>query len=119
MAGRLNARQARFVAEYLIDLNATQAARRAGYSLKRSDAAGYDLLRNPEIAKAIQTEQAASAERCRWSREQSINVLVAIATEPEQRAADVIRAVVELNRMLGYNIPEQIKVANAVRVVIV
>jgi len=34
---RLTARQARFVEEYLVDLNATQAAIRAGYSAKRAD----------------------------------------------------------------------------------
>jgi phage terminase small subunit len=43
----------RFVDEYLIDLNATQAAIRAGYSAKRADAIGYDLLRITEVKAAI------------------------------------------------------------------
>lgn len=52
-----------FVREYLIDLNATQAAIRAGYATKRADAIGYDLLRMPEIAAAIQAAMDARAER--------------------------------------------------------
>jgi phage terminase small subunit len=49
----LTAKQARFVAEYLIDLNATQAAIRAGYSRKTAEQQGYENLRKPEIAQAL------------------------------------------------------------------
>lgn len=46
-------KQTRFVAEYLIDLNATEAARRCGYSLKTAHAQGPRLLANAEVAKAV------------------------------------------------------------------
>lgn len=46
-------KQARFVAEYLIDLNATQAAIRAGYSERSAASQAEALLRNPEIADAV------------------------------------------------------------------
>lgn len=59
MAG-LTDKQARFVEEYIIDLNATQAAIRAGYSEKGAEVQGHLLLRNPKVAEAI---QAAKAER--------------------------------------------------------
>ncbi|MBO4938486.1 MAG: terminase small subunit [Oscillospiraceae bacterium] len=49
----LTEKQARFVAEYLVDLNATQAAIRAGYSEKTAEAIGYENLRKPQIAEAI------------------------------------------------------------------
>ena len=49
----LNARQQRFVAEYAIDLNATQAAIRAGYSETRAAVTGHELLKNPAIADAV------------------------------------------------------------------
>jgi phage terminase small subunit len=49
----LTPKQARFVDEYLIDLNATQAAIRAGYSEKTAYSAGERLLRNVEVAEAI------------------------------------------------------------------
>lgn len=41
----LTEKQARFVAEYLVDLNATEAARRAGYSEKTAYAIGFENLR--------------------------------------------------------------------------
>jgi Terminase small subunit len=49
----LNPRQQRFVAEYLVDLNATQAAIRAGYSPRTAAAIGHENLRKPEIAAAV------------------------------------------------------------------
>jgi phage terminase small subunit len=43
----------KFVQEYLIDLNATQAAIRSGYAPKRADATAYNLLRKTEIQAAL------------------------------------------------------------------
>ena len=59
----LTAKQQRFVAEYLVDLNATQAAIRAGYSAKRADAIGYENLRKPEVAAAVSEAMKARSER--------------------------------------------------------
>lgn len=50
---KLNPRQARFVEEYLIDLNATQAAIRAGYSADSAHVNGPRLLANASVAAAI------------------------------------------------------------------
>ena len=50
------AKHDRFIAEYLIDSNATQAARRAGY--RRAHQTGSDLLRRPEIAAEIKHREA-------------------------------------------------------------
>jgi phage terminase small subunit len=47
-------RRAQFVAEYLIDLNATRAAERAGYSPKTAYSQGQRLLKNVEVQGAIQ-----------------------------------------------------------------
>lgn len=58
----LSAKEQRFVAEYLIDLNAAAAARRAGSSAKRADQQGYEYLRKPEIAVAIATGKASQLE---------------------------------------------------------
>ncbi len=60
---KLTAKQARFVAEYLIDLNATQAAIRAGYSEKTASETGYENLRKPQIAEAVQKALAERSER--------------------------------------------------------
>jgi hypothetical protein len=53
----LNDKQRRFVEEYLVDCNATQAAIRAGYSANTAAVIGHDNLRKPEIAKAVQEAQ--------------------------------------------------------------
>lgn len=49
----LTPKQQRFVDEYLIDLNATQAAIRAGYSEKTAEQQGYQLLQIPSVSAAI------------------------------------------------------------------
>ncbi len=59
----LTAKQQRFVEEYLIDLNATQAAIRAGYSKKAAKEIGCENLTKPNIAAAIETAQLARSER--------------------------------------------------------
>ncbi|OXT78550.1 terminase small subunit [Pseudomonas aeruginosa] len=59
----LTAKQRLFVDEYLIDLNATQAAIRAGYSTRRAAEIGSQNLRKPEIAAAIHQAMQARASR--------------------------------------------------------
>jgi phage terminase small subunit len=55
-------KHARFVAEYLIDLNAAQAAIRAGYSPKTADRQGSRLLSKAEIAAAVAAKQTKQLE---------------------------------------------------------
>lgn len=50
----LTAKQQRFCEEYIVDLNATQAAIRAGYSANTASETGYENLRKPQIAEYIQ-----------------------------------------------------------------
>jgi phage terminase small subunit len=59
----LTLKQAQFVREYLVDLNATQAAIRAGYSARTAASIGDENLRKPAIAEAVQTAMAERAER--------------------------------------------------------
>lgn len=59
----LNERQKRFIAEYLVDLNATQAAIRAGYSEKTAHSTGCRLLKQADIAASLAKHQEARAER--------------------------------------------------------
>lgn len=56
----LTAKRHRFVAEYLKDLNATQAAIRAGYAKKGAKDQAYALMQDPDVAAAI---KAAMEER--------------------------------------------------------
>ncbi|WCA57781.1 terminase small subunit [Agrobacterium tumefaciens] len=59
----LTAKQRAFVREYLIDLNATQAAIRAGYSEKTAGQVGAENLKKPEIASAIDAAMKIRADR--------------------------------------------------------
>ena len=60
---RLTLKQELFIREYLIDLNATKAAIRAGYSEKTAGAIGFENLKKPEIAVAIQSAAQERIER--------------------------------------------------------
>lgn len=53
MDGKLTARQKRFVEEYLLDLNATKAAIRAGYTKDNAQQAGSEILSNPVVKEAV------------------------------------------------------------------
>ena len=57
LMANLTPKQQRFVEEYLIDLNATQAAIRSGYSEKTARDIGCENLAKPNIAKAIEEAQ--------------------------------------------------------------
>lgn len=72
---KLTAKQAAFVDEYLIDLNATQAAIRAGYSKKTAKEIGAENLAKPNIKQAI---DAALANRSEVTERKASNVLADI-----------------------------------------
>lgn len=59
----LTVRQQAFVREYLVDLNATQAAIRAGYSPKVAGQEGFRLLKHAQIQTAIHAEQVRRQKR--------------------------------------------------------
>lgn len=83
---RLTPKQRRFVEEYLVDLNAAQAAIRAGYSEHTAYSIGSENLSKPEIAEAI---AAASAERSARTRIDADWVLQRLALEAEADIADL------------------------------
>lgn len=60
---KLTPKQALFVKEYLVDLNATQAAIRAGYSAKTARQIGEENLSKPDIARAIAEQRKGREER--------------------------------------------------------
>lgn len=61
----LTQKQQRFIEEYLVDLNATQSAIRAGYSEDTAHAIGWENLRKPDIAEAIAAARKVQSERTR------------------------------------------------------
>ena len=87
-SGRLlTDKQRRFVEEYLIDLNATQAAIRAGYSAKTANREGSRLLSNVDIAAAISERQQAVSNKLELSAEWVLEKLVENANRAMQAVA--------------------------------
>lgn len=82
----LTKKQRLFVDEYLIDLNATQAAIRAGYSTRRATEIGYQLLQRPEVAQAI---QAAMAERSKRTEVEADYVIRRLREIDEMDVLDI------------------------------
>ncbi|KYK44536.1 hypothetical protein A1D31_14150 [Bradyrhizobium liaoningense] len=82
----LTPKQARFVEEYLIDLNATQAAIRAGYSAKSANDQVGGLLAKPHIKAAIEAGRAARSEETKID---AAWVLKRLAVEAEADMADI------------------------------
>ena len=76
MSKKLTPKQQRFVDEYLIDLNATQAAIRAGYSEKTAQQTGSRLLLNVVIQAAIAKAQEKRSERTEISQDYVIKTIV-------------------------------------------
>lgn len=75
----LTPKQRRFVAEYLVDLNATQAAIRAGYSEHTAKQQGQRLLTNADVADAIGAALKTRSDRTEVTQDQVVRGLMAEA----------------------------------------
>ena len=107
----LTTRQTRFVEEYLVDGNGTQAAIRAGYSASGAYAEASRLLRNAEVASAIKTRQEADSARLRLSRERVVTMLLEAFEKAKEQAepAAMVSAARELGRLMGFYAPARIE----------
>lgn len=83
---KLTGKQQRFVEEYLIDLNVTQAAIRAGYSEKTAYSIGHELLKKPEIENAIQKAMDKRSERTGITQDQVLAELAKIGFQDIRKA---------------------------------
>lgn len=76
---KLTEKQQRFVEEYLVDLNATQAAIRAGYSVKTADVQGSRMLGNVKVQSAIGEAMALRSRRTGINQDRVVLELAKIA----------------------------------------
>lgn len=83
---KLTDKQKEFVRQYLVDLNATQAAVRAGYSVKTAYRQGADLLQKTSIREAIEKAQAKRARRVEVTQDYVLSNLVEVVERTMQRA---------------------------------
>lgn len=79
MSRKLTSRQAAFVEQYIIDLNQTQAAIRAGYSARSARACAARLMTFANVAAAIAEAMAKRAQTTRITQERVLSELEALA----------------------------------------
>lgn len=99
---KLSPKQVRFAQEYLIDLNATRAAIRAGYAQKTARQQGARLLTNVDIQLAIQEAMNGRAERTELTADEVVTEIrrIAMAPETEIKVGDKLVALDMLMRHL-------------------
>ncbi len=105
---RLTERQKRFVEEYLVDLNATQAAIRAGYSPRTAYSTGQRLLKNVEVQAAIQEAMEERSRRTEVTQDMVVDELRAVAfaqaadySDSALKVSNKLKALELLGRHLG------------------
>lgn len=76
---KLTAKQQRFCDEYLIDLNATQAAIRAGYSAKTADQQGSRMLTNVKVQQEIAEKMAERSKRTGINQDRVLQEIAKLA----------------------------------------
>lgn len=76
---KLTNKQKKFIDEYLVDLNATQAAVRAGYKEKAAYRTGAENLRKPQIQEEIQKRMQERQQRTEITQDMVVKELAAIA----------------------------------------
>lgn len=101
IVAKLNERQERFCNEYLIDLNATQAAIRAGYKEKTAYSMGQRLLKNVEVQNYIQERKQDRVERTEITQDMVIRELAMIAFSNAADYASIIEKQAVINTENG------------------
>ena len=94
-------KQELFIKEYLIDMNATAAAKRAGYSEKTAYSIGQENLNKPEIKQVIQEELENRKSALIATREQRQKLWTEIMYDTEQSTRDRLRASELLGKSCG------------------
>lgn len=93
----LSLKQQKFVDEYLIDLNATQSAIRAGYSQKTANEQGARLLANVSVKDVIQSRSKLMQKRTEITADEVLKNIDLIRADAMQKVADKDGNLVMLN----------------------
>lgn len=100
MAEDMTNKQKMFVKEYMKDLNATQAAIRAGYSEDTAGVIGYENLKKPYIQEAIQKEAEERAKKVEIDAEYVLGNLKKVA-ERCMQAEEIMKYDSDLKELVG------------------
>jgi hypothetical protein len=104
----LSAKEARFVAEYLVDGNGTRAAVAAGYGRAGARVAACRQLAKDNVQEALQARQSADATRLSIERDDVLHGLLEAVDKARARPdpAAMIAGFREIGRMLGFYAPD-------------
>jgi len=103
---KLTPKQERFIEEYLISLNATDAAIKAGYSEKTATKIGSENLTKPDIIEAIRIKQTKTSQKLEITRESILVDLKRIQGNTESTNTNASLKSIELQiKLLGLNAP--------------
>jgi phage terminase small subunit len=94
----LNAKQKMFIEEYLLDMNASQAAIRAGYSPRSAKVLGCKSLKNPEVQAAIAARLAERGKQLGVEQDQVLLEIARIAFNDPRLAFDANGALLPVQR---------------------
>jgi phage terminase small subunit len=97
----MTAKQERFIAEYLVDLNASQAAIRAGYSARNANVEGARLLANVSISQELARQMAAQAARTGYNQERIMRDLADIAGSDDAKIPERLKALELMGKHIG------------------
>lgn len=107
----LTPKQKRFIEEYLIDLNATQAAIRAGYSPRNADKIGSELLGKTRVSDAIKVAMAERSKRTGINQDRILMELAKIALVNPKKVIDFDEATIREDAL-----PEDLAAVASVKV---
>lgn len=96
----MNPRQQKFVDEYCVDFNATQAALKAGYSQKTAYSIGQENLKKPEIKQAIEERLQKNVHKNDITVELVLNGIKEIAFGKDVKPNDRLKAMELLGKYL-------------------
>lgn len=99
---KMSAKQQRFCDEYLIDLNATQAAIRAGYSKKTAKQIGNENLTKPDLRKYIDDRMAEKEKALIADQNEVMKYLTSVMRREKTESV-----VVTLNRETSKYVPDE------------
>lgn len=108
----LTPRREKFIAEYAACGNATEAARRAGYSQRSAKQLGSRLTKVDQIQRLVTEKRQQDAIRLELEKEDVLAGLLQVVELGRERgdAAPMVRALVEVAKLCGFYDPEVVKI---------
>lgn len=108
MENKLTPKQKIFCEEYVLDWNATRAAKVAGYSEKTAQVIGHENLTKPIIKEYIDNIQKDIEKLAGISKLGLVNKLKEIVSKDEEQTKDKIKSIEVISKMIGYDAPTKV-----------